>query len=90
MGERLRRPGFGGQVDDLGGTERPKDSVPIGRMSDIAGEQPRRRWQVDGLISGVRLWVRRIHHCDVVAGCHQTMRERGPNKTRSASDKHGS
>jgi hypothetical protein len=57
-------------------------------MGDVAGEQPHGWRQVDRSTSGVHLRVQDVHHSDVVAGCDETVRERGPNKACPTSDEH--
>jgi hypothetical protein len=58
-------------------------------MGDVAGKQPHGRRQVDHPTPGMNLWVQNVQHSDVVAGVDQPARERAPDKSRSASDKHG-
>ena len=75
-------------MDDLGWTKQPKNGIQVGRMGDIAGEEPHGRRQVDRRMFAVHLRVQDVHHGDVVARLDQTARECGPNESCPASDEH--
>jgi hypothetical protein len=70
----------------LGRTRQPKRSVAVRGM--VASPVNKRTgWrQVDRLTSSVHLRMQDIHHSDVVTGFDETVGERGPDKTCSASD----
>ena len=87
--KRLRRSGFGRQMDDLARLKQPKHSIQVGCMRDVAGEQPHRWRQIDRRMIAVHLRVQDVHHSDVVAGTDETARKCGPDESCSASDEHG-
>lgn len=76
-------------MDDLGRAEQPEHRIPVGRMCDIAREQPHRLRQADYSMFTVHLWKQDVHHSDVVTGLDKTVRECRPDESRSTGDEDG-